>query len=412
MATLPEWGTQIARDIKARLPAAAVESDFVYAVTDEDGSVALGVTAQGETFLRREDTADVTEVHAFILAGQSNMSGRARPFTGRDTPDRRVYQYGAKRRELERATVPLDMHDTPAGMSYATVFAREYLRRVPEHVAVLLIPAAHGGTGFTSTTEDPPPPGYSKHAGGTWQVGYTASAVNLYDEMLAQTSEAITTATQHFNAPVMVKALLWHQGETDAMNGVTEADYGTYMRALIDGVRSHVGDARLPVVMGGMSPDWMAGYPAALPIHYAHAGLLVSRSNTAFTPGSAGTGRFGDEIHYGLDGIEALGARTARGYLSAIANHADFPLAPTPSVTAKRVANTVTVTWDQPLCRVSHYDLEYRIDGGTWQAVQFPNTHLRKATITGVPTGTCEVRIGTDYLGTVAWSAPVIAYGG
>ena len=435
MATLSDLAVEIAGGIKGRAPAvhthtqaqvdglvAALagkqdatpidDADYVYAITDEADKVAIGVTVEGETFLRRTDTADVSEVHAFILAGQSNMSGRARPFTGRDTPDRRVFQYGARRRVVERATVPLDMHDAPAGMSYATVFAREYLRRMPEGVAVLLIPAAHGGTGFTSTTENPAPAGYSTHAGGTWQVGYTASAVNLYDEMLTQTTEALTAAQETFGVPASVKAMLWHQGESDAMNGVTETDYGTHMRALIDGVRAHVGDSRLPVVMGGMSPDWMAGYPAARPIHLAHLGLLLSRSNTAFTPGSSGMGRFGDEIHYGLDGIEDLGVRSVRGLLAAIANHADFPIAPTPLVTAKRVANTVTASWEQPLCRVSHYKLEYRIDGGSWVRVSFPNTHLREAAIANVPDGTCEVRIGTDYLGTVAWSAPVIAYGG
>lgn len=385
---------------------------YEFTITDNEGRIAFGVTDDGRVQSQPTDSSGVSEVHAFILGGQSNMSGRARPFTGRDTPDRRVFQYGVTGRRIERATVPLDMHDTPAGMSYATVFAREYLKTQPDGVAVLLVPAAHGGTGFTTTTKSPAPAGMATHAGGTWQVGYTDSDVNLYDLMLVQISEALAAAHATFGTPPVVKGLLWHQGEADAMNNVSESTYSGYLDALIDGVRAHVGNTRLPVVLGGLSPDWSDSYPAAQPIINALAAMVLVNSNVAYHRGIPATGRVGDEIHYGLDGIDQLGKDAVRAYYAAIANHSDFTLEPPPSTTAIRVGSTITVTWERPLCRVSHYDVQWRADGGTWTEITFPATHRREATITTAPTSGVEVRVGTDLLGAVAWGRPVTVIGG
>src|SRR6478735_8086410 len=92
----------------------------------------------------------VKVLHVFLAAGQSNMSGRGLPVGGPpDAPDPRIFQYGAKERTLRAATVPLDMHDAATGLSPATAMARNYLKTQPDNVGVLIIPAAHGQTGFT-----------------------------------------------------------------------------------------------------------------------------------------------------------------------------------------------------------------------------------------------------------------------
>lgn len=387
------------------------DQNYTYAIVDESNNVALGVNREGHTHLNRTDTSDIKELHMFILAGQSNMSGRARPYVERDTTDRRIFQYGSTRKVIERATVPLDMHDTPLGMSYSTVFAREYLKKMPEGVALLLVPCAHGGTGFTTTTESPAPTGYSTNTAGTWQVGYTASTANLYDQMLDQISAAIVAAENMFNITPEPKGLLWHQGENDAYNGITKESYETFITALLDGVRSHVSSPNLPVVVGGMVPEWIDATAGASAVDSAHKSLLVSRSNTAFVPGKRGTGQEGDIVHYGLDGVEYLGAETLSGYYNAVANDTTFPLTPVSDIYAYKASTNVYVSWRAPLCRVSHYDLEYRIDGGAWTSVVMSDTHSRGTTITGVADGLCEVRVGTDFLGSVAWSQPKIVIG-
>lgn len=252
----------------------------------------------------------LTEVHVILLAGQSNMSGRAEPVP-EGVFDPRVFQYGAHRRVIEPATGLLDMHDTPTGMSYALVFARDYAARLPENSVILLVPGAHGGTGFTTTIQDPPPPGCSTSAGGTWQVGRTSSTINLYDRLLEQASAALIAAREHFRAAVTVRALLWHQGENDALNGINEFAYAAHLKALIHGVRVHVGEPDLPVLIGGMSPEWMRRTPGAAAVHRAQRHLARDLRRTAFIPGQQGTGRPGDAIHYSRAGAEHLGIHTA-----------------------------------------------------------------------------------------------------
>ena len=125
-------------------------------------------------------TAQVTVLHVFLAAGQSNMSGRGRPSGGAyDPTDPRIFQYGATNRTFRPATVPLDMHDPATGISPATTFAREYLKTQPPNVGVLIIPAAHGATAFTTALDKL-----------TWSVGVAADpTLDLPALAVAQTLE-------------------------------------------------------------------------------------------------------------------------------------------------------------------------------------------------------------------------------
>lgn len=257
--------------------------------------------------------ASGAEVHVVLLAGQSNMSGRAQPVP-EGIPSPRVFQFGAHRRVIELASGLLDMHDVPTGMSYALIAACAYARLLPANSVVLLVPAAHGNTGFSTTTQEPPPAGCSTSEGGTWQVGATGSAISLYDHLLAQTTAALAAARTYFRAAPRVRALLWHQGESDSLNGMSEASYMAHLRALICGVRTHVGDPELPVLIGGMSPAWMRSVPASAAIHRAHHAIASSIPRASFVSGRAGAGRVDDEVHYGDKDIEDLGLRTANAW--------------------------------------------------------------------------------------------------
>lgn len=259
---------------------------------------------------RSAGSPDITDVEVMLLAGQSNMSGRAEPAPA-GVLERRVFQFGAQRRAIEPATELLDMHDTPSGLSYALLFARDYAAQLPKSSAVLLVPGAHGNTGFTTTSLEPAPPGCSTSAGGTWEVGSTSLTINLYDRLLQQTTAAFIAAREYFRATVTIRALLWHQGEIDALNGIGEAAYRYHLETLIHGVRAHVGDPGLPVLIGGMSPDWMRKTPGSTSVHRAQLHVARTVARTSFVAGHPGTGRPGDAVHYGRDGAEHLGSRTA-----------------------------------------------------------------------------------------------------
>src|SRR3954447_6916545 len=148
----------------------------------------------------------VNVLHVFLAAGQSNMSGRGLPLGGaKDATDPRILQYGAKVRTLRPATVPLDMHDTASGLSPATTMAREYLKTQPADVGVLIIPAAHGDTAFTSAPSTL-----------TWSVGAaSAPAYDLPALAVKQTLSGISAA-KAAGYKVELKGILWHQGESNS----------------------------------------------------------------------------------------------------------------------------------------------------------------------------------------------------
>ena len=134
------------------------------------------------------------------------MSGRGLPVGGaRDAEDPRIFQYGAKIRTFRAATVPLDMHDSATGISPATAMAREYLKTQPANVGVLIIPAAHGSTGFTSAL-----------GALTWSVGAAISPTSdLPGLAIKQTLEGIAAA-RAAGYVVEFKGVLWHQGENNS----------------------------------------------------------------------------------------------------------------------------------------------------------------------------------------------------
>ena len=374
---------------------------------DRAGRVALDIRKDGNIFLGPR------EIHVFIAAGQSNMSGRGTPVGAEfDVVDQRILQYGAKQQRIAPATVPLDMHDTSTGLSPATVFAREYLKNQPAHVSVLIVPAAHGGCGFTTTGENPPPAGYTYVAGGgCWQVA-DQGPVNLYKDMVAQTQAAIARATELTGTAPKLKGLLWHQGEADSAR-LSEAQYATYFDALVNGLRTAINAPSLAVVVGEMSPDWTARNTVAAGVMAAHIQTPARFEAAGFAYGPPNTGRHGDDVHYSRVGIERLGRSMQEAYRRALLNTTGDP-APPPVVTGKRANGTLTIEWEQAPSRVTSYTPQYSTDGGaTWTNAPSPSPALNtKTTVSGVTAPTALVRVSTtNATATSATTLPVAAIG-
>src|SRR5699024_8120778 len=141
------------------------------------------------------------------------------------------------------------MVDGPVGLSPARQFGLRYLQAQPANVAVLLIPAAHGGTGFTYT----PTPGRK-----TWTKGHADIGENgLYERALAQTQDALTAA-QQAGYTVELKGLLWHQGEANGSSLPQNMQaYSERLDALIADFRTDLNVPDLPTVVGEMMPEGM-----------------------------------------------------------------------------------------------------------------------------------------------------------
>ena len=237
----------------------------------------------------------VTVLHVFVAVGQSNMSGRGLPSGTTDNPqDSRIFQYGAKLRTLGKATIPLDMLDTATGISPATAFAREYLKYQPGNVGVLIIPAAHGATAFTSSV-----------ATRTWSVG-TASApkFDLPSLAVTQTRQGIAAA-EKAGYTVKLTGILWHQGEGNWW--MSTSAYSAKLDQLIAYFRSRLGAPRLPFVVGGLAPEGIAAQPGSANVDKSHKATPARVPYTGFAPSMAGGVNTGDRFHFSRTGVDFLG---------------------------------------------------------------------------------------------------------
>ena len=276
-------------------------------------------------------TGRVTVLHVFLAAGQSNMSGRGRPAGGAyDPTDPRIFQYGAKNRTFRPATVPLDMHDPATGISPATTFAREYLKAQPPNVGVLIIPAAHGATAFTTA-----------QAKLTWSVGVAADpAMDLPALAVAQTLEGMAAATVA-GYSVDLKGVLWHQGEGNS--AISTAAYAAKLDELIAFFRSRFSSPRLPFVVGGMAPEGIATTPGLANIDRAHRETPSRVAYTGFARSMAGGVNPGDRIHFSRVGVEFLGKTYLSAYRQALRNAATSSRSsPAPRVTVSAKQPKVT----------------------------------------------------------------------
>lgn len=388
-------------------------SPYSMLIRDRAGQIGQSILANGGGGAGGSNS--VSELHAFIIGGQSNMSGRGTPYGAEYDPvDSRILQYGSRLNttgKITTATVPLDMHDAPGGLSPATVFAREYLKTQPANVGVLLIPAAHGGTGFYTSSETPLPAGYvtPNAGGGTWQYN-RSEPVNLYQLMVAQTTAALAAAPAQYGIPASLKGFLWHQGEGDTTQ-TDQAGYAGHFDALVTDLRSRFG-ATLPVVLGGMSPDWIGAVANRLAIRAAHVDTPRRLTRSAFVKATPDTGKYQDEIHFGRAGVEFLGAGYAEAYKRALANiTTSNPMSPR-NTRATFIGGTLTAEWDYPISRVTSFVVEYSIDGGAWTTITRALPMDFKETKTGLTGSVAQVRVSTvNEVGTSAPSTPTTALG-
>lgn len=249
----------------------------------------------------------LTVLHVFLAVGQSNMSGWGLPVGGgRDPEDPRIFQFGANVRTLRPATVPLDMHDAPGGISPATTLAREYLKTQAGNVGVLIVPAAHSGTAFTSAANTL-----------TWSVGKaSAPEFDLSTLAVTQTREAIAAAVAA-GMDVDLKGILWLQGE--ANSSMSTAEYSMELDGLIAFFRARLSAPTLPFVVGGMTPEGIADTPPRVNVDRAHRETPGRVPYTGFAAPMTGGVNVNDRIHFSREGVEFLGRTYLAGYRAAVA---------------------------------------------------------------------------------------------
>lgn len=246
-----------------------------------------------------------------LLLGQSNMQGCGLPFdpvidVELDGIDQ-LAGSGPRAGRVIAASEPL-CHvesvrvDGRPAVGPGFEFARQLWLGQQAGRKVLLVPAALGGTSITGNAD------YS------WDPDNTTARTNLFRRALETGKQAL-----ELNPHNRLAAILWHQGEADAVLGASESWYRSKLLQVIDQLRAALGPA--PFLIGSMVPEWLPDDPGRRGIEAAHRSIPALRQQTAFVEGPAGAGQDTGQIHYSASGARELGLRFYRAFEAETAGH-------------------------------------------------------------------------------------------
>ena len=161
-------------------------------------------------------------VDSILMLGQSNMAGRGD--MGQVKPIRNPLCHMLRMGRWQPMCEPVNPDRGifegrfRSGISLAASFADEYARAYQRPVG--LIPCADGGTYLSQ-----------------WMPG----ELN-YDHAVMQCKLALRTSS--------LKAILWHQGESDCLSDETVASYRENFKVMIAALRRDLGLGDIPVILG------------------------------------------------------------------------------------------------------------------------------------------------------------------
>lgn len=236
----------------------------------------------------------------FLIAGQSNALGAGLGHDAvLDRAHRNVHQFagaGRKAGQVLTGAHPLWHHTRAPGVGFGVTFGNLHAEATGR--PVLLVPVARGESGFV------PQNGFS------WDVEDHPDTFNLFRYACRQLDTAVAGGSGR-----VLRAILWHQGESDVRQGMNSDEYLERMDALITGFRRRF--RTVPFILGQMSPDRMAEYGGGyLDINAAHQAIPRRVELSAFV--EAPSGMFNstdDKIHFNAAGQRELGRRYYDEYL-------------------------------------------------------------------------------------------------
>jgi len=247
----------------------------------------IAVTRSGFSALGSQVPGDRMDL--FLLAGQSNMAGRGR-VADEDRAEYPRVRMLTRNNEWVPAIEPMHFDKPIAAVGPGRAFGIAIAESDPL-IHVGLIPTAVGGSPVTA-----------------WEPGvlYPETGAYPWDEALRRTRAAMAAGT--------VKAILWHQGESDA-NPDNAPLYEERLRSLIARFRAELGAPSLPFIIGqlGRFPGrpWNESFER---VDTAHRRVAAEVANVIFVS-SEGLGDNGDNLHFNADGARELGRRYAAAYL-------------------------------------------------------------------------------------------------
>jgi hypothetical protein len=351
-----------------------------------------GSTAWMSLPYRAVGNPDDVGYDVILLAGQSNMVGQN---SGYDTsrldfsdPNISVYSgSGSYANIISLAAEPLAHQDTASGIGPGLPFARLYAGRLPRNRRVLLVAAGWKGTPFEGLDS----------AGGNhvWKTTSTDNGNNLYLNAIRQVQSALAAGGPNSR----LAAILWLQGESDAINGTSASTYQADLDALIDGFRTQFSNATIPFVIAQMLPEKIDATAAFAAIHAVHAATPTRKAYTAFAYGPYGLNN-GDLLHYNAPGQRVNGRNMFEALKYALLNtSAAGATIPVPSTVTGLVVTapdyqSIKASWTLVPSATS-YHVQYKAtSSGTWLDTTGTAYDGNTMTITGLSGSTSyDVRI-------------------
>ncbi|OYY79029.1 MAG: hypothetical protein B7Y43_03935 [Sphingomonas sp. 28-62-20] len=237
---------------------------------------------------------------AFLLMGQSNMSGRGAttdPAALMIEPDPRIKMLGNDG-VIAMAREPIDSPvgqidavsvDRAAGVGPGLSFAKNLIARQPGR-HILLVPCAKGGSAIAAWRTD-------------------RDRTTLYGSCLARAQAAARDAR--------IGGILWYQGESDAESLTLVGAWPSALSRLVRDLRRDLGQPHLPVIAVAIGDRPTKGsygsrFPAWAAMQRAQRAI---RGRCLDVVSAAGLPRNADGLHLSTTGEVALGAKLATAWI-------------------------------------------------------------------------------------------------
>ncbi|HZL10732.1 MAG TPA: sialate O-acetylesterase [Prolixibacteraceae bacterium] len=234
-------------------------------------------------------------VWVFIMAGQSNMAGRAFVEPQDTISDLRIISIN-KENCLIYAKEPLHFYQPKlTGLDCGMSFARELIPHLDKNTVVILLPCAVGGSSISF-----------------WLNDSIFNGVHLKSNFMEKVELAKKYGT--------LKGILWHQGESDAFEAKIP-EYESRLKELFSFFRKYIGNDSLPIMIGELG-----SYPVSetMKTNWSSINKIihkVARNDKHCSLVSTGDLKpKEDNIHFNSPSQRMLGQRYAEAYLKLMQN--------------------------------------------------------------------------------------------
>ena len=234
-----------------------------------------------------------TQLDIFVLAGQSNMSGRG-DLAASPLPHPDVWMWRDAR--WSPAVEPLCGDLPKAAGGLAATFARRHVRERGDGTKIGFVGCAVGGSPLSAWEE-----------GGDLHVA-AAEAVRA----------AVAAAAPGPAATARVAGVLWHQGETDSGDAALTETYQARLLAAVAALRASFGALEAPFVLGELGRFCSGGprTPFAEQVTAATHAVAAEAARAAVV-GTEGLADKGDLLHFDTAAVHTLGERYYEAFVKA-----------------------------------------------------------------------------------------------